>query len=317
MQFLLFIFMLGALGTSCKHQDSVRPINRGDNSGQIGQQQGENPGGMQGGGTGDKTPSGTQQINQGGIEQPGGGAQSVGLKGPPVPDGDPDLVQYSQVHPAFVSAIRNDFKNNVAFSCPGDSVLYGESSVFDVQGASKDRQYGFQCQFMEDGQGVPLRKASCSWSEEQKGKNIDFSCPQGKFLAGQRSSYNAQAKDRKYQYQCCELRNIEGKKAGVSTGMMEDGSSITMCSNDEQRVPTQLQDLESFQQLVNIDVNDRLQPVSYNCANAALLPLGGLTVNLEVIPIENAVLHQVKSRLLPESFDRRHSFYCCQLTIKD
>lgn len=239
------------------------------------------------------------------------------LVGPPNPKGDPLQVLYHQEAKwLYLSEVQNSFTQPVDFSCPGDAILVGEKSSFDNKENTADRKYQFYCQFMTDGQGVGLRKTNCELSNIFKGEDIAYTCPAGKFMSGQKSWYRSDSKDREYQYECCELLTQSEKKIGVNFQESEEGASKELCSSDELKVPTQLKNIPNFAAMVNVDVNDRFEEVNYSCAGAAVLPLGGLSVNFEPLPLENAVLRRVKSHLNSDNHDRSHSFYCCQLKVE-
>ena len=250
----------------------------------------------------------------------GGGSgsnSSEGGGGPPVPNGDPSQVKYiGGSIGAYLSPIQNVPKGAVDFRCPGDSFLVGEKSTWDQEEKSKDRIYQYRCQFIADGQGVPIRKSNCELSDPITDNVLEYSCPNGKYLAGQVSTFDDQKKDREYKYECCEARSRQsGKQLVHNIETLETGEPLEMCTTDEVRIPELLKPIPDYSKLVNAQVNDRMGDLDYNCTDAALLPLGGLEVNFQIVPIPDAILSRVKSTFYPEAQDRRHSFYCCQLKV--
>ena len=238
--------------------------------------------------------------------------------GPPNPDGDPSEVIYlTGGLGSYLSPLQNEPKEDVEYSCPGDSFLIGEKSEWDRGEDSGDRTYQFRCQFLTDGQGLPIRKTKCSLSDPISDGVIDFSCPVGKYLAGQVSSYNEETKNRTYQYECCEARSEQnGEKLSPNIGTSQiTGETLEMCTTDKDRVPAQLQSHPIFTSQVNVDVNNRMGSLDYDCSAAAILPQGGMRINLETEDIPYAILNRVKSTFYPDAQDRRHSFYCCQLQV--
>ena len=316
--YLLIILVYGGIfaciqeTTAPPEQYSRRPIPQAPSTEGQGKQGNEQEGLFEG-------DDDNQYTSPGGLgnEPSVGGTGGGSNGGPPIPDGDMNQVKYmSGSFGSYLSPIQNLPRGQVDFRCPGDSFLVGEKSEWDSEEGSKDRIYQYRCQFLTDGQGVPIRKSSCSLSENITDTVLDFSCPAGKYLAGQVSSFNTQSGDRQYKFECCEARSEQnGKKLAPNVETLQTGEPLEMCTTDEDRIPQQLKSLPDYSKLVNIDVNDRMGELDYNCSDAALLPLGGLEVNFQIIPIPDAILTRVKSTFYPDVQDRRHSFYCCQLQL--
>ncbi|MFK7825441.1 MAG: hypothetical protein AB8G05_14910 [Oligoflexales bacterium] len=257
----------------------------------------------EGDGTDPESPTGTS----------GTGKTSAG--GPPIPNGDPNQVIYLKGSiGSYLSPMQNNPKGAVSYHCPGDSFLAGEKSEWNNDDNNRDRTYQFRCQFLTDGQGVLIRKSECSLSDPISDTVLDYSCPDDKYLAGQVSSYNEQSKDRVFQYECCEARSEQsGEKLTSNFETLQTGQELEMCASNEAEIPAATGAFPGFKP--NIEVNKRMSELDYNCTGAGLLPLGGLVVNFEVLPIPNAILKRVKSTFYPDVQDRRHSFYCCQLKV--
>lgn len=293
-----------APASGAKNTRSLQSVGNGNNSGTNN----VNPGAQTDNSSQNFDPnsSGNQQTQQ---------STSSATAGPV---GDPDEIKYvDNLGSLYLTYKQNKFAEDVAFSCPGDSFMLGEKSTFDKDGETKDRIYQFKCGFLQDGTSRPLRKKSCEWSNRTKvKKDVDFKCPDGKFMAGQKSYYVLAEKDREYQYECCQLVNESDDEAVITKVKQNDGTDFTVCSNEEQRVPPQFKNWPDFTPYIHVDVNERIEDFSYSCEKTGILPLGGLSVNFEMIPVENAILNQVRTHFNGQSFDRRHSFYCCSTTFK-
>ena len=258
-------------------------------------------------GAGNGIPAGLEGLLGG---QGAGGSQESGMGG-----GDPNAIMYQpkKSYGFYLSEHQNDPEQDVNFSCPGDSFLSGEFSKFDRD--KSDRSHKFMCQFFMDGSGQPVRKANCSLSQVITNNNLDYTCPDDTFMSGQVSKFRGGSQPRSYQFECCEMRNASGTKLTVATEQSESGDTKELCTSEKTAVRAQYRVLQQYQPMINMNVNERNGDVNYSCENAAVMQLGGLTVNHEPTPLPNTVLRQVKINYdsTGTSKDSQYSFYCCAL----
>ena len=91
--------------------------------------------------------------------------------------------------------------------------------------ATGDRIFAFTCSSLTQNNGKRLKKSSCSWSPEKyRDAVIHYTCPVNTYMAGQRSFYDTEKKDRAYQFQCCQLKSHAEKEAGEGGKDGEEGA---------------------------------------------------------------------------------------------
>lgn len=100
------------------------------------------------------------------------------------------------------------------YSCPGDSALIGLRSAYDKEQA--DRITQAYCQSYETSYGVEVRKKNCTVHEGflAAKDSAEFVCPDGKIMAGIRSTWDKNALDRSYDFKCCEMHTKSGEILG-------------------------------------------------------------------------------------------------------
>lgn len=231
---------------------------------------------------------------------------------PPAAKGDPTIIQLSQhlgTRATYLTTRLNETGgplpeaaiSNLVWKCPGDSILTGMEATYVKE--NKDRQFHLACAFLEDGQGRPISRQTCNTSSASTG-NIDFTlaCPDGTFPAGLQST--KLATDRSFQFYCCELANVEGKKVIIPKVDKGDGlGSRSACDDSMAGLAAKLYGLLPNRQ-VNI-AGDTSTPLSYTCPIDAQQ---GET---------NKVLTGFNTEYYKEDQDRRWGFDCCQLGFSD
>ncbi len=227
-----------------------------------------------------------------------------------VAQGDPTIIQLSQhlgTRATYLTTRLNELGgplpqaaiSNLIWKCPGDSILTGMQATY----ANKDRKFQLACSFLEDGQGRPISRETCNTSSASTG-NVDFTlaCPDGTFPAGLQST--KLATDRSFQFYCCELANVEGKK--VITPNIDRGDGLgprKACDDPMAGLAAKLYGLLPNRQ-VN-DAGDTSTPLSYTCPIDAQQ---GET---------NKVLTGFSTEYYKDDQDRRWGFDCCQLGFSD
>lgn len=129
-----------------------------------------------------------------------------------------------------------------------------------------------------------------------------MACPDGTFPAGLQST--KLATDRSFQFYCCELANVEGKK--VITPNIDKGDGLgsrKACDDSMAGLAAKLYGLLPNRQ-VN-DAGDASAPMSYTCP---IDPQQGET---------NKVLTGFNTEYYKDDQDRRWGFDCCQLGFSD
>lgn len=167
----------------------------------------------------------------------------------------------------------------------------------------KDRQFQLACSFLEDGLGRPIVRQTCNTSSPSTG-NVDFTltCPDGTFPAGLQST--KLAADRNFQFYCCELANVEGKKVITPNIDRDDGlGSRKACDDTMVDLQAKLSGLKPNRQ-VN-DAGDASTPLSFTCP---IDPKQGET---------NKVITGFDTEYYKDEQDRRWGFDCCQLGFSD
>ena len=214
---------------------------------------------------------------------------------------------------SYTSAVLNHPKENLGFYCPGDAVISGLQSDFDV--ATNDRKFQVECQYFSDANGNGVRRTACTDSKvsgELLGEQT-FSCPNQQVLAGISSTYDGPSGDRSYTYQCCSL---------VSNDKTPLQYDTTQCTT---RIPRVVESRLSAYWLkitkqngygafsVNDQVNDWKEHLMFTCQ---------LAVNYDptksddsaITQIAGGVLRSISSTYSSSYHDRRWSFQCCGLT---
>lgn len=329
-QFLILLMQFALIGSGACTSDTSKPPSSTPTSPKTGQEannesQENSPFGDQqfstqaqngGAGTDDSASDPSGGI-PGGLEGLLGGQGAGGQQESSMGGGDPNAVMYQpkKSYGFYLSEHQNDPEQDVNFSCPGDSFLSGEFSKFDRD--KSDRSHKFMCQFLTDGSGQPIRKANCSLSQVITNNNLDYTCPNDTFMSGQVSKFRGGSQPRSYQFECCEMRNASGAKLTIATEQTESGETKELCTSEKTAVRAQYRVLQQYQPMINMNVNERNGDVNYSCENAAVMQLGGLTVNHEPLPIQNAILRQVKINYdsTGTSKDSQYSYYCCALKV--
>lgn len=126
-------------------------------------------------------------------------------------------LQKNFLNEANIIAGKDSATVSDAYDCPGDSLLMGFRSVYDE--ALGDRQMQPYCHFLNDGLNRPMKKQNCTTVSAFPAASTGpiFTCSEGRFLAGFRSTWNATAHDRAYEFTCCELANQDGTKMNFLT----------------------------------------------------------------------------------------------------
>ncbi|XP_025109656.1 dermatopontin-like [Pomacea canaliculata] len=102
----------------------------------------------------------------------------------------------------WTSTYANEFKEAMVFQCTGEGFITGVESYHDNR--YEDRRFKFQC--CQSPRTVVHSCYFTTWTNNFDG-NQNFSLPKGKLLRGVVSIYDTYYKDRRYQFEICDVNN--------------------------------------------------------------------------------------------------------------
>jgi hypothetical protein len=185
--------------------------------------------------------------------------------------------------------------NDHFYHCPDQSFVVGMESTYDMDG--EDRAFRLMCGFFETMDGENIIKKSCTLESAPyntpKESLSQFQCPEGRYLAGIRGTYDGEAKDRLLFFECCQI----GAKVGqIEKSLGKEGSPENISCT--QRVNQERGSLaEALYPLINDEVNPYQQPFRFQCP-------------------ANTILSTIRSSYFDGKSDRRYSFRCCPMVQK-
>jgi hypothetical protein len=165
----------------------------------------------------------------------------------------------------------------------------------------KDREFQLQCAFLEDGLNRPIYRQNCNVSSASNGlQELNLSCPTGTFPSGLQSK--KLAADRTFQFYCCELATVEGKKLRVPKIDAGDGlGPQTACDTPMVGLQAQLQWLDP-----NLQVNAVKDPLAFTCP-----------MDARKNETNKVLTGFFQTEYSPDEQDRRWGFSCCFVGFSD